>query len=720
MSSAIAPIRASFLCAVCCVALLPPLPAYAQLVPPSMMDAEDEIVITATRRDVPAEALPGLETVFDTQDIRDQQLFSSSLVDIVSQRVPSFSPSRQKLSGAGESFRGRDPLFLIDGVPQSNPLRNGSRDGFTIDPAVVERVEVLYGANAIQGVGATGGVVNYVTTDARGAEGWEYRTELAASAGDGFGEDGIGTRASLTALRDIGEADFVFSVAQESRGRFFDGSGRPVGVDVAQGDVQNSDTLNLFFKSGIDFGPDTRLQASVNWFELEGDGDLVQVAGDRALGLPTTSAEGAIQGIAPTNDVLTLSLDFMQADLWGGDFQAQAFYREFEAVFGGGTFGGFFNTGFEAPGELTFDQSANNSDKTGLKLTYSNSDLPIEGLTLTGGLDLLRDQTFQALVQTGRLWVPEVDFTSVAPFVQADYRFWDDRILISAGLRHEDATLDVGDFTTIFSSGSTFVRGGSPDFSETLPNIGATVEVVDGLTVFGAYSEGFNMPDVGRVLRAVRTPGQSVDTLLSVEPIVADNLEFGAEFERGPFRFEGSYFESTSDFGQRLVANAAGIFEVRREPTEISGFELTATFAPRGDMEFGAAFAALEGQSDQDRDGVVDEDLTAENISPDRLNLWASFAPTGRWQLRAQTQTLFDRSFNDAATNTDFDGFTLVDLAVGYSTDRAGRFEAGVQNALDKSYTTYFSQSVPSAVNRNDRFYAGRGRVWTLRWTGDF
>lgn len=681
---------------------------------------DDEIIITATRRAIPAEALPGLERVFDTVDIRDQQLFSSSLTDIVSQRVPSFSPTREKLSGAGESFRGREPLYLIDGVPQSNPLRNGSRDGFTLDPAVVERIEVLFGANAIQGVGATGGVINYVTVDGQGAEDWTLRTELAASAGSGFEDGGYGTRAALTALRDVGDADFVFSVATEKRGQYFDGEGRSIGVDGTQGDIQDSESLNVFFKSGIVFGSDTRLQATVNWFDLQGDGDLVQVAGDRATNTPATSVEGVVLGDTPTNQVLTLSFDFSHSGWLGGDFKAQVFHRQFESIFGGGTFGGFFNTGTEAPGVDTYDQSANNSNKTGVKLTYSHSDLPIEGLTVTGGLDGLRDQTFQELIQTGRFWVPEVSFQSVAPFVQADYRFWNDRILISGGIRHEAVTLDVGDYSTIFSSGSTFVAGGVPTFSDTLPNIGATVEIIDGLTAFGAYSEGFTMPDVGRVLRAVNTPGQSVGSLLSVEPIVADNLEFGAEFARGPFRIEGSYFESSSDFGQRLAANAAGIFEVRREPTDITGFEVSASYTPSDALEAGIGFAALEGQSDQDGDGLVDEDLSAENISPDRLNLWVAYSPTDRLQLRAQTATSFDRTFNDAATNTDFDGYTLVDVAAGYRTDDLGRFELGIQNAFDQSYITYYSQSVPIAVNRGDRFFAGRGRVFTVRWSGEF
>ena len=65
-------------------------------------------------------------------------------------------------------------------------------------------------------------------------------------------------------------------------------------------------------------------------------------------------------------------------------------------MFGGGTFGGFWNTGNEAPGVQIFDQSANNSNKTGVKATYTHSDLPIAGLTVTGGLDWLRDETLSA------------------------------------------------------------------------------------------------------------------------------------------------------------------------------------------------------------------------------------------------------------------------------------------------------------------------------------
>lgn len=688
--------------------------------PDSQIRKLDEVIVQASRRNLPVEALPSTVRLIDESAIKEQLLLSTSLVDVVSSQVPSFSPSRQKLSGVGESFRGREPLYLIDGVPQSNPLRNGSRDGFTIDAAVVERIEVLYGANAIQGVGATGGIINYVTLDSANNEAGELRAEFGISASNNVNRDGFGYRGALTGLKDFGALDVVVSGALETRGAFYDAEGRRIGVDGTQGEIQDSVTVNLFAKAGWDITGDTRLEFMANLFELEGDGDYVQIAGDRETGTPATSVRGEIQGQPPTNTVNTFALNFTHDDLLGGTLTAQGFHREFESVFGGGTFGGFFNTGNEAPGELTFDQSSNISDKTGVKLSYSHSNLPLSGMTVTGGLDILRDRTSQILVQTERLWVPEVDFVSVAPFMQVDQLLMDDRLLVSAGLRQENASLEVDDFTTIFSSGSTAVEGGEPDFSKTLFNVGVSFDVTDGLTPYLSYSQGFTMPDVGRVLRAISTPGQSVENLVNIEPIVADNAEVGVSYRNGGFRANASYFQSESDFGQRLVANAEGIFEVNREPTEISGFEVSAEYSLEAPVSIGAAFATLEGQSDQNGDGRINEDLSADNISPDRLTLFIAAEPMEGLNVRAQLAHNFDRNFNDATDTTDFLGYTLVDLSVGYALGQLGRFDLGLQNALNESYTTYYSQSSPAAITRGNRFFEGRGRTVTLRWSNTF
>lgn len=679
--------------------------------------ALEEIIVQATRRVLPAEDLPSKIRLIERDELDRQIGFSTNLADIIGQKVPSFSPSRQKLSGRGESFRGRAPLYLIDGVPQSNPLRNGDRDGFTIDPAVIERVEVLFGANAIQGIGATGGVINFVTLDPTNQADWQFRLEAAAGASGDFDSDGRNWRGAATALRDFGAFDLVVSAALEARGAFYDARGRRIGVDGIQGDIQDSLSRNLFIKAGWDLDPATRLQFMTNLFTLKGAGDYVQIAGNRAANIPTSSARGKARGQAPTNTVNTFSLDLTRAGLLGGDLAVQGFYRSFEAVFGGGTFGGFWNTGNEAPGVQIFDQSANNSNKTGVKATYTHSDLPVAGLTVTGGLDWLRDETFQELVQTRRLWVPETVFSSLAPFIQFDQQLFDERLLLSAGLRHEFAALAVDDYTTLFTYGAHTVAGGAPKFSETLFNVGGSFEITTGLRPYASYAEGFTMPDVGRVLRAVRRPGQDIDTLLNIQPIIADNTEIGVSFERGGLSANIAYFWSESEFGQRLFANARNIFEVRREPTEIEGLEVSAEYDFAGRYLIGAGYAALEGRSDQDGDGRIDEDLGAENISPDRLNLYARARLFERLTAGLQLSHFLDRKFNDGASATDFNGYTLVDLNLGYEFDDLGRIELAAQNLLNEDYITYYSQAVASAATRNNRFFAGRGRTLTLRWT---
>ena len=119
-------------------------------------DDPEAIVVTGIRTRLPVSALPVTVDVVGGKDLTDQVAVSGSVIDAISAKLPSFSPTREKLSGAGESLRGRSPLFAINGVPQSTPIRDGSRDGYTIDPFFIDRVEVIYGSNALQGIGATG------------------------------------------------------------------------------------------------------------------------------------------------------------------------------------------------------------------------------------------------------------------------------------------------------------------------------------------------------------------------------------------------------------------------------------------------------------------------------------------------------------------------------------------------------------------------------------
>ena len=128
---------------------------------------------------------------------------------------------------------------------------------------------------------------------------------------------------------------------------------------------------------------------------------------------------------------------------------------------------------------------------------------------------------------------------------------------LHTGVRYEHAELKVDTYNTIDRSNVTqdnvTVQGGNPDFNETLFNAGVVYQATDQLQLFANYSEGFGMPDVGRVLRGISDAGQDVDNLLVLEPIITDNREIGGRFDWDSYHFEVSYYESDSDFGERLT-----------------------------------------------------------------------------------------------------------------------------------------------------------------------
>ena len=78
----------------------------------------EAVTISATRAKSEAGKTPQKITVISREQIEQQLAITSDHGQILSNLIPSYSPSRQKMSSAGETFRGRSALVLIDGVPQ--------------------------------------------------------------------------------------------------------------------------------------------------------------------------------------------------------------------------------------------------------------------------------------------------------------------------------------------------------------------------------------------------------------------------------------------------------------------------------------------------------------------------------------------------------------------------------------------------------------------------
>ena len=678
---------------------------------PAASEDSEQIVVTATRSALPKSALPLTIDVIGGERFTDQVSISGSVIDAVAALSPAFSPTRQKASGAGESLRGRSPLFAINGIPQSTPLRDGSRDGFTIDPFFVDRVELIFGSNALQGIGGAGGIVNQVTVGAPAAEGLSGRAQAQLTADADLTGAGMGWKTAGLVSWKSGAFDATVGASYEDRGMFRDGDGRFIGVDGTQGELQDSQTLNLYARLGLDLSPTARLELLANRFELEGNGDYVVVAGNRATGLPTSATRGTQPGVAPVSRTETLSLTLTDDDLAGGNLVTQVFWNRTRDTFGGGVFADFQDPLIAPPGTL-FDQSQNRSRKYGGKFSYERAVPGLEQLTLTVGFDALYDSTTQILAATGRPWVPETNYRSLAPFVQANLALLDDKVRLVGGARYEDVRIAIPDFTTLFFYGRRNVEGGSPSFSDVLLNGGVIVEPVDGVRFYGSYAEGYTVPDVGRITRAISTDGVRIDDFLDISPIISNNRELGVEVKRGPVDFSAAYFWSSSTNGSLLVL-VNDVFEVQRERVEISGLEINlGVDTPIEGLRLNLGYSDLAGRRDSNGDDKVDIELDGTNIAPDRLIMGATYR-SGPFTARLAHNVNFSRRFDGNDPRNDFGGYSTTDALVRYDSG-IGAFTLSGTNLLDKQYISYWSDT--QRPTDNLRFFAGRGRVVTLGW----
>lgn len=696
-------------------------------IPPSVSEAQPEngkpatpqdlasadIVITGARTRLPATALPLTYDVLGGEEFEEQVATSGSVIDAVSARLPAFSPTREKLSGSGETLRGRSPLFAINGVPQSTPIRDGARDGYTIDPFFIDRVEVIYGSNALQGIGATGGVVNQVTVGAPAGHGWAFRGLVQGTSQDGFGGNSAGGKSAALAAWRGGAFDLTGGLAFERRGVFLDGHGDRIGVDGTQGEIQDSDSWSAFGRLGYQISDTARVELVANRFELEGNGHYVVVPG-----FPTTSKRGETPGETTSNKAELLSLSFTEGELAGGVLSVQAFFSRTRDIFGGGTFATFQDAAIAPVGTL-FDQSVNRSRKIGGKLSYERTVPGLDDLTLTAGFDALFDRTAQGLLLTGRTWVPQTDFSSLAPFIQGNLKLLGGKLRLAGGARYENVQLDVPDFTTLAFYGSRQVAGGKPKFDKALVNGGVIVEPVHGLRAYASYAEGYTIPDVGRILRGINSDGVDVDNFLDLKPVVSNNRELGVEWRRGALAASATYWWSDSKLGSLLVRNPDGIYDVVRRPIALEGLDLSLDWAtPVEGLSLGGAFAYTRGRTDTNGDGSLDADLDGANISPNRLNLHAGYE-SGPLGARLAMRKYLSREFDGGATGQrdPFAGYTLFDAALGYRIGKQ-RVLLSVQNLTDEYYVTYYSDTL--GQTDPESYFAGRGRTVTLGLTSEF
>lgn len=122
----------------------------------------DPIVVVANQTPKAISDIPATVWYIDEYKVDEAARTGKRLGDFIAQEVPSLDLGSGGRTSAGQNLRGRDMQVMIDGV-SLNSSRAISRYLDSISMENIESIEVLSGASAVYGGGATGGIINIKT-----------------------------------------------------------------------------------------------------------------------------------------------------------------------------------------------------------------------------------------------------------------------------------------------------------------------------------------------------------------------------------------------------------------------------------------------------------------------------------------------------------------------------------------------------------------------------
>lgn len=693
-----------------CTPLLAGLPALAAAQERAEA-AEDRLApvsVSATRTETEISELARSVTVVEAEELEKQASLNRNLSAILANTVPGFGPSTEAVTNFGQTLRGRNFLVLIDGIPQSTPLRDASRDLNTISPSSIERIEVVRGGTAAYGFGAAGGLVNIITKKASprpeagyAKAGVHFSTEEVSGSGVYDAEY------RLSGTRDTW--DYVFATSVVQRNGAFDADGRRIPPDPlgTQGGFADTDEFSLLAKAGRTLDADRRLEFMVNRLENEQDSNYtftMQRIDGRTRAQPISEAPGdVVPDVAPGTNNTVAQVRYRDADLAGSTLDLNTYYGDQKVVFP------------KFPG---FSQGDIRSEKMGLRATV---DSPAPALTrnarVVWGADYLRDDTVAESINAQND-TPDMVLDALAGFANVELPLGGIGLL-RGGVRHEIMEVDT---TTVEQNGNgNRVNGGTLEYDETLLNAGVVFYLSDSVDLFANFSQGFSIADIGRVIRDAGSFGGG-------ETFNAEEFESDAEKT-------DNYELGLRVFGDRIEASLAAFYtqsengvtfdddlDIQKFDEEIHGLEAAIDYTATEQLKLGATATWSEG--DRESESGAEVPLDGTRISPVKLTGYLEYAPWSGWNNRLQVGHVNDRDrFSTAPSPDTFTGFGLGEVDSYTLVDLISRWRAGpgnltvtVRNLLNKDYVPAINQ----AFNIPTAFSSGPGRTagisYDLKW----
>ncbi|MBU8546765.1 MULTISPECIES: TonB-dependent receptor [Roseomonadaceae] len=696
-----------------------------------------DVTVTASRAPRPVEQIPQSVQVIDRAEIERQLLLGNNAATAISRLVPGFSMTSETISGASETFRGRDVLVLLDGVPLNTPLRDVSRILALIDLNAVERIETVAGGSSLFGSGATGGTINLITR--RGTEpGVRFSIDTSVRAFTANPGRSIQPQLSLGASgRTDGGFDFALTATGRQTNVTYDGAGREMPSDalLGQGGGDRTRFGNLTGRFGYDIDSARRLEFSGIFIDVEQDPSyLTSYTTPRAR----PDFANAYTGEPIYERSASVAARYTDQDFALGRLAVQLFHNDINKRFSYSRYAYPANSvvyysGNPASPTDASNQTTLNSVRTGLNITV---DTPLsgvmDGLLFTWGGDVGRERTTQELLDGRQVFSP-LEQTNYAAFGQLQLPLGE-RLTVRGGLRYERFDLEAEDFTrpTAFYGVSAAggyvlpalsVTGGSYGYDALTANLGATFRLTPTAEIYGGFSQGFALPDVGSFTRraglslayacTVARPnclpaGTSVSyASIAPDAQLVNSYELGIRHRSAEFNAGLVGFASTSDDG---VTFDPGTNRISQQKELIYGVEAHADYALTAHFRIGGNLTWREGRYDSNQDGKLDSALPNNRIpSPIRGALSGTYSFDHGTVLRVEGVAFSGRNETIDTRGTRYKLAQGATMNLSAATPiGGGQGYMAVENLFDAAYQN------PTATSVRNLPVEALGRVVTL------
>lgn len=672
----------------------------------------DEVITSATRIPELKSQSAASVTILNQKEIQQLLQINPDLTHILGSAVPGMALSSNTSSNRSQTLRGRNVLILVDGIPQSTPLRSTDRDIRSVDPEIIERIEIVKGSTSAYGNGAIGGLINIITKKNPTDNAFAGQTTIGFSDHRLFKNGrGAGYRFNQQFYGKVKKFNYLLNTTINQSGTAIDGEDQYISPRYGLGDTK---TINTQLKLGYDIDSKQAIEAMYNFYSSKQNTDLIAQNGtyliSPTIGVPGTKHPDALDEGTHANHNYYLKYRLqepwaktsMEAMVYGQQLYSVFDYRE--------------NNPKTPRWQETGGQASIKAYKMGARISF-NSHAQITknwSISYNYGIDYLHDRTSQPLVD-GRLWVPKLVANNIAEYIQQKSTFFES-LIFKLGIRNDHIFVQVPDYSTIPKKANdphTAIRGGKLAYQKVSFNTALSYTKLPLFQPYISYSEGFSIFDLGRTLRDAEA---DVLSKIQTEPVSTNNYEGGFNTHIGKYlKLSGAYFYSYAALGSDLVIKD-GFWVVDRSPQEIKGMEFTLDAYINKYVSLSGSYTQMEGKKKSANSKDFDNYMSGLSIPANKLTAGITIQALKDFQVNLYSVHTAQRdrfkpqaNKQGALTYKEGEGIVkatnLYNISASYRYQQA-QFNLGIENLLNSSYYTTTSM----LYARNAEYARANGR----------